>query len=133
MTKFSNILKKNLFLAHFPNFGSKNVFPENPALSRTTSHRILVPCQSSEETNDTNPRKRLDRRADGRTDGRKVDRPYFQDPSGYHRRSKRANSWKQSQIQSKLHPKIMKILILFSSYGLFSLLLSSSCEIFCPL
>ena len=70
MTKFSNILKKNLFLAHFPNFGSKNVFPENPALSRTTSHRILVPCQSSEETNDTNPRKRLDRRADGRTDGR---------------------------------------------------------------
>ena len=71
MTKAFNELK-TLFLAYFwsifPNLGAKNFFPENPALSRTTSYALLAPCQNSEKTNDTIPRKRLD----GRTK-----RPYF--------------------------------------------------------
>ena len=77
MTKFSNKLKKPCFwpiLALFPNFGKKN-FPEYPALPGTTSYEFLAPCQISEKFNDTIPRKRLDRRTDGRTD-----RPYFIGP-----------------------------------------------------
>ena len=71
MTKFSNKLKKP-FLVHFgpflPIFGQKKIFLENLALSRTTSYAFLAPCQISEKTNDTIPRKRLNRRTDGRTD-----------------------------------------------------------------
>ena len=73
MTKYSNKLKKTLFLVHFgpffPILGQKNS-PENPALSRATSYEFLVPCQILEKTNDTIPRKRLNRRTDGRTEGR---------------------------------------------------------------
>ena len=63
------------FWALFPNFWAKIFFPENPALSRTTSYEFLAPCQISEKTNDTIPRKCLDKRIDGRTD-----RPYFIGP-----------------------------------------------------
>ena len=82
MTKFSNKLKKPCFwpiLGPFSQFWGKKIFPENPALSRTTSYEFLATCQISEKTNDTIPRKRLDRRTEGRTD------PILQDPSGYHR------------------------------------------------
>ena len=40
-----------------------------------TSHRFLAPCQNLEKTTDAIPRKRPDRRKDGRTD-----RPYFIGP-----------------------------------------------------
>ena len=74
MTKFSNKLKKTLILAHFwhffPILEQKKIFPENPARSHTT-HKFLAPCQISDKTNDTIPRKHLD----GRTD-----RPYFIGP-----------------------------------------------------
>ena len=56
------------FWAQFPNFGGKKILTENPALSRTTSHGILAPCQISEKTNDIIPRKCVDRRTDGKTD-----------------------------------------------------------------
>ena len=56
------------FLVHFPNFWDKKVIQENPTLSHTT----LAPYKNLEKTNDAIPRKRLDRRTDGRTD-----RPYF--------------------------------------------------------
>ena len=48
MAKFFNKFKNTVFdsfLAHFPNFGSKKKFLENPALSRITSYRFLAPCQ----------------------------------------------------------------------------------------
>ena len=51
----------------FPIFGAKNIFPENPALSRTTLYGFLASCQNLEKTNDTIPRKRPDRRKDGQT------------------------------------------------------------------
>ena len=74
MTKSFNKLKKP-FLDHFwsisPNFWAKNIFPENPALSHTTS------CENSEETNDTISRKRSDKTVNGRTH-----RPYFIRPFG---------------------------------------------------
>ena len=83
MTKFSNKLKETLFLAYFgpifPILGPKRIFPENPDLSRTTSHEILAPCKNLEKINDTIPRKRLDRRKDGRTD------PILYDPSRHRR------------------------------------------------
>ena len=78
MTKFFNIFKKPCFqplLAYFPNFAARKIFLENPALSRTTSYGFLASCQNLEKTNDTIPRKRPDRRTDGRTD-----RPYFIGP-----------------------------------------------------
>ena len=62
-------IQKVLFLANFPNFWGKKFFLENPALSCTTG--FLVSCQNLEKTNDTIPRKRLDRRAEGQKDGRK--------------------------------------------------------------
>ena len=68
MTKYSHKLKK-LFLAHYSNFWGKKIVPENPALSRTTSHRILAP----ETPRQTEGRK--DRGSDGGTD-----RPYFTGP-----------------------------------------------------
>ena len=63
------------FLAHFPVFGAKKIFLENPALSRTTSYGFLAPSQNLEKVNDTIQRKRPDRRKDGRTD-----RPCFIGP-----------------------------------------------------
>ena len=72
-----------MFLANFwtifPIFGAKNFFLENLALSSTTSYEFLAPCQKLKETNDTIPRKRLDKRTEGRKDGR-TDRPYFIGP-----------------------------------------------------
>ena len=71
MTKLFNIFLKKLvfgpFLTHFLNFLRKKIFLENQALSRTTSYGFLAPCQDLEKTNDTIPRKRLDRRKDGQT------------------------------------------------------------------
>ena len=80
MTKFSNKLKKPLFQVHFgpifPVLGAKKIFPENPALSRTTSLGILAPCQNLEKIKDTTHR-RMEGRMEGRTD------PILQGPSGY--------------------------------------------------
>ena len=77
--KIFQYIKKNpvfvLFLAHFPNFSGKKIFLENSALSHATSYGFLASCQNLEKTNDTIPRKRPDRRKDGRTD-----RPYFIGP-----------------------------------------------------
>ena len=73
MNKFSNKLKKlcfGLFGVFFLNFWGKKIFSENPALSRTTSYEFLAPFQISQKTNDTIPKKCLDRRMDGRTEGR---------------------------------------------------------------
>ena len=70
MTKFSNKLKKNLFLDHFgtifPILGAKFFFPENPSLSRTTSHGILAPCQNSEKT--CHNSKKMPRQMEGQND-----------------------------------------------------------------
>ena len=55
------------FWALFSQFLGKKSFPENRVLSRTYSYEFLAPCQISEKTNDTIPRKRLDRRKDGQT------------------------------------------------------------------
>ena len=49
MTKFSNKLKKPSFCPIFPIFWAKKIFPKNPALSSTTSHGILAPCQNLEK------------------------------------------------------------------------------------
>ena len=65
MAKIFNIVKKTLFLTHFPKFLGKIFFPENPALSRTTSYGFLASCQNLEKTNDTIPRKHPDRWKDG--------------------------------------------------------------------
>ena len=74
--QISQQIEKILFFAHFwpifPIFGAKKIFPEYPALPRTTSHGILAPCQISEKANDAIPRKRLDKWTNGKTD-----RPYF--------------------------------------------------------
>ena len=64
MTKFFNILKKNLFFGPF--LGAKIIFPENPALSRTTSYKFLAPCQNLERTYDAISRNPW---TDGRTEG----------------------------------------------------------------
>ena len=80
MKQYINILKKNLFLAHFcsifPILGAKKKkkILENPVLSHTTSHGLLVSCKSLKKTNDTIPRKhpdrqrRTERQTEGRTD-----------------------------------------------------------------
>ena len=47
------------------NFWGKNVFPENPDQSCTTSYEFLVPFQNLGKTNDTISRKRPNRRKDG--------------------------------------------------------------------
>ena len=71
MTKFFNILKNTIlkvfahFWSIFPILGAKKIFPENLALSRTTSYGFLAPCQNLEKTHDTIPRKRPDRQKDG--------------------------------------------------------------------
>ena len=61
MTKFFNKSKKpsfRLIFVHFPNFWDKKIFPENPALSRTTSYGFVEPYQNLEKT---------ERRKDGET------------------------------------------------------------------
>ena len=63
------------FLVYLPKFWSNNFFPENQALSCTTAYGFPAPCQNSEKTNDTIPRKCQDRRM-----GRRTDRPYFIGP-----------------------------------------------------
>ena len=69
MIKFSNKLKKTLFLAHFglifPILRAKKFSPG------TTSHGILATCQNLEKINNTIPRKRRDRWKDGRKDRQK--------------------------------------------------------------
>ena len=60
MSKFSKKPVFGPFWIHFPIILGKKIFPENPALSRTTSHGIT--CKISEKTNNTIPRKRLGRR-----------------------------------------------------------------------
>ena len=71
MTKFLNKFKRQWFWSIFgPSFqfwGKK--FPENLALSRTTSYRVLATCQNLGKTNHTISRKRLDRRKEGQKDG----------------------------------------------------------------
>ena len=44
------------------------MFLENPALSRTTSHGFLASCQNLAKTNDTIPRKSLEKQMEGRAD-----------------------------------------------------------------
>ena len=71
MTKFCEIWKKPHFLAYFgpfsPIFRAMRIFLKNPALSPTTSHGFLSPCQKLGKTNDQIPRKLSDRRTDGQT------------------------------------------------------------------
>ena len=62
MTKLFNKFK-NLFLAHFSNFGGKKFFLESHAL--TTIYGFLTQSPNIEKANDIIPRKRLDRRKDG--------------------------------------------------------------------
>ena len=80
MTKFFNKFKTSFsgpFLAYLPNFEGKKKKKKKLQkiwLSRTTSFRFLAQisglCQNLQETNDTNPRKRLERWKDGRMDRR---------------------------------------------------------------
>ena len=65
MTKFFN--KFN----HFPSFWDKFFSPKYPALSCTTLYGFIAPCQNLGKTNDTIPRKRLDRRMDKRMEEQK--------------------------------------------------------------
>ena len=68
MTKFFFKFKKLYFcpiFGPFPLFWGKKVFPENLALSRTTSQGFLATCQNSEKSNDPIPRKPLGRWKDG--------------------------------------------------------------------
>ena len=65
MTKFSNKFEKTLFWAHL---GAKKNFPRKSGSVTHSSYEFLAPCQISEKTNDTIPRKRLNRRTDGRKD-----------------------------------------------------------------
>ena len=73
MTKFSNKLKKTLFLANFgsifPIFGAKKTFLENTALSNTTSYGFLAPYQNLEKVNDAIQRKPLGKRMEGQAEG----------------------------------------------------------------
>ena len=64
MIKFADKFKKP-FLVHFPNFESKKkLFSENLALLSKTSCEFLAPCQNVEKTDNTIPRKPLDRQKD---------------------------------------------------------------------
>ena len=71
MAKFLNKFLKTLLLARlwsiFVIFGAKTIFMENSALSCTTSYGFLASCQNLQKSNDTVPRKRPDRRTEGRT------------------------------------------------------------------
>ena len=82
MTNFVNKFKKRNFWPivgpFFQFWGQKQIFQENLARSRTTSHGFLALHQNLGKTNDTIPRKRPDRWTeirksgpkDGRTDGK---------------------------------------------------------------
>ena len=91
MTIFFNKLKKHCFgrfSVHFPNFGGKKNFSgkSGSATHNFILYEFLVPWPNLEKTNDTIPRKRLDRRTNGRrTEGRT--NPISQDPFGYCRGS----------------------------------------------
>ena len=52
------------FLVHFPNFWDKKIIQENPTVTHNSST-----IKNLEKTNDAIPRKRRDRKTDGRTDG----------------------------------------------------------------
>ena len=71
MTKFLNKLKENCVWPIFRSFsqflGQKNYFWKN-RLPCTTSYGFLAPCQNLEKTNDTIPRKHMDRWKD-KTEG----------------------------------------------------------------
>ena len=56
------------FLVHFPSFGAKIFFSENPSLSRTTSYGFLALCQNLEKANDKIPRKRQGNEKTDRTE-----------------------------------------------------------------
>ena len=77
MTIFFNKLKKHCFgrfSVHFPNFGGKKNFSgkSGSATHNFILYKFLVPWPNLEKTNDTIPRKRLDRRTNRRrTKGRK--------------------------------------------------------------
>ena len=77
MTIFFNKLKKHCFgrfSVHFPSFGGKTFFSgkSGSATHNFILYEFLVPWSNFEKTNDTIPRKRLDRRTNGRrTKGRK--------------------------------------------------------------
>ena len=71
-TKSFNKFKKPCLWSIFGPFSQtlgQMIFPENPALSCTTSYGFLAPYQNSEKTNDTIPRKRLDRKTNGTAEG----------------------------------------------------------------
>ena len=70
MTQFFNKFKKPCFWPISPIFGTKKIFLENQALSRTTSYEFLAPCQNLQKVNDTIQRKCPDRRKDRKTEGR---------------------------------------------------------------
>ena len=74
MTKSSSKIKKSCFWHISPNFWAK-LFSQKIWLSCKTSYSFLAPCRNSEKNFDTIPRKRLDRRKDGR-----ADRPSFIGP-----------------------------------------------------
>ena len=99
MTKFSNKMKKPCFwpiLGPFPQFwGKKNFFSENPALPCTNPYEFLAPI----------PRKCLDRRTDGRTEGRTD--PILQDLSGYSRGPK-TDRHEDIQMDTKAKKKNLK-------------------------
>ena len=67
MTKYFFKFNETLFLAHFSNSQEKG-------FSKKSGLGFLVPCQNLEKTNDSIPRKQLERQKDGRTN-----RPYFID------------------------------------------------------
>ena len=79
----------------FPILGVKKIFPENPALSCTTSHGILAPCQISKKIMiEFQENTWTEGQRGGGTEGWRVERtevrtdPILQDPSGYHQVSK---------------------------------------------
>ena len=92
MTKFINIFKKPCFWHIFGPFsqflGQKKFFPENPALSCTTSYSTMPEFK---KTTDTIPRKCPARQKKGRMD-RRMDRPNFigpfRQPPGVEKRQK---------------------------------------------
>ena len=55
------------FWSILPIFGAKTFFPENPALSSTTSYGFLAPYQNLEKNNDNIPRKQMEGWKDGQT------------------------------------------------------------------
>ena len=63
MTKSFNKFKKPCFwpiFGPFPQILQQIFFPENMALSHTTLYGLVVPCQNSQKTNNTIPRKCLE-------------------------------------------------------------------------